>query len=125
MYSWSTAAARSALPWQGSMPPASRSPSPDGWRITCPQVVRKRSTDLVFLPEGRALVHGYVVGLVALDLVLRIILAGVMGMAFVVGVPGMHLHDMAAHVARLRVPTHMVTHFELCRHRRSPPGDRP
>src|SRR5262245_32227388 len=46
--------------------------------------------------ERAALVHGNMVGLVALDRVPRIVLAGVAGIAFVRRVLGMHLHDPSA-----------------------------
>src|SRR6185312_2000084 len=54
--------------------------------------------------QHAALVHRDVVGLVALDLVLRLGLARVMDVALPVDVEGMHAQDAAANPARLRVP---------------------
>src|SRR6185312_14702924 len=66
--------------------------------------------------QRRALVHGDVVGLVALDLVLRIVLAAVAGVALVVGVAGVDLDDLAADVAGLGVPAHVVADLECMAH---------
>ena len=52
------------------------------------------------------------VGLVALDLVLRIGLAASMHMTFVIGVARVHFDDLASHVTGLRVPAHMVADFK-------------
>ena len=56
--------------------------------------------------------HRDVVGLVALDFILWIILARVMGMPLVIGVFGVHLDDLAADMAGLRVPGHVIADFE-------------
>jgi len=48
------------------------------------------------MPQRTALMQGDVVGFVALDLVLRFILARMMNVTFVVYVLGMQLHDRAA-----------------------------
>src|ERR1039457_6502862 len=58
-----------------------------------------RSIDLV---QRGAFVHRNVVGLVTLDLVLRVVRAGVMGVTLVVSVLLVHLDDLATYVARLR-----------------------
>jgi hypothetical protein len=50
----------------------------------------------------------YVIGLVALDLVLRVILARVVDITLVVHVRRMYPHDAAAYVAGFRVPTHVI-----------------
>ena len=52
--------------------------------------------------------RGDVIGLVAADLVLRPLRAGMVGMPLVVEVAGMHLGDVPADVARLRVPADVV-----------------
>ncbi len=67
-------------------------------------------------PQCFALVHGDMIGLIALDLVLRIILARVMDVAFVVQVRRMHPHDMATDPASFGVPGYMITDFECLRH---------
>lgn len=51
--------------------------------------------------QRAALVHGHVLGLVALDLVLRIVLAAMARVALLGGVARMHLGDVTADVARL------------------------
>jgi hypothetical protein len=57
--------------------------------------------------------HRDVIGFVALDLVLRILGARVMGVTLVVGVLRMHLGDLAAHVARFRIPAYVIAYFEF------------
>src|SRR5690349_8706677 len=59
------------------------------------------------LAQHLAAMGGYVVGLVALDLVLRIVGAGAMGVALVVEVADVDLGDHAADMAGLRVPADM------------------
>jgi hypothetical protein len=70
--------------------------------------------------QRRAFVHGDVIGLIALDFVLRIIRAGVVRVALVIDVLGMHLDDPAADAPGLRVPGHVVADFELSWHDGSP-----
>jgi hypothetical protein len=60
------------------------------------------------------------VSLVALDLVLRIILAGVVSMPFVVEIPRMHLDDLAADVPGLRVPGDVIADLESSWNESSP-----
>src|SRR5665213_1061735 len=74
---------------------------------------RHRSIDLV---QGRALMHRDMIGLVTLDLVLRILRARVMGVTLIVGVFLVHLSDFAAHVARFGIPAHVIAYFELRTH---------
>ena len=69
-------------------------------------------------PQWFALVHGDMIGLIALDLVLRIVLARVMDVAFVVHVGRMHLYDMAADPASFGVPGYVIADFECLRHER-------
>jgi hypothetical protein len=64
--------------------------------------------------------HRYVFGLVALDFILRIILARVMSVSLVVDVFGMHFDDLAADMAGLRVPGHVIADFEPFRHHEPP-----
>jgi hypothetical protein len=63
-----------------------------------------RDASVAYLCQRVAFVHRDVVGLVALDLVLRIVVAGVTRMAFMVNIPGMYLDDPAADIAGFRVP---------------------
>ena len=70
--------------------------------------VRAHARPLSDLVQRRALVHGDVVGLVALDFVLRIVRAAVARMSLVFGVAGMDLDDAAADMARFRIPSDVV-----------------
>ncbi len=63
-----------------------------------------------------ALVHGDMIGLIALDLVLRIVLFRMMDIAFVVDVPGVHPNDVAADAACFGIPSYVVADFECLRH---------
>src|SRR5689334_16033683 len=64
--------------------------------------------------QGALLVGGDVVALVALDLVLRRLLRGVMAMALVVEVADVDRDDTPGDVARFRVPGDVVAFCELC-----------
>src|SRR5579883_3329723 len=79
-----------------------------------------RAALVAYLFQRRAFVHRDVVGLVALDLILRIIVAGVTRMAFVVNIPGVHLDGPAADIAGFRVPDHVIADLEFLRHGRGP-----
>src|SRR3546814_2339065 len=65
------------------------------------------------LLQRPALVHGDVVGLVALDLVLGIVLAAVPGVAVPVEVLHVHFRDLAADVAGFGIPRDVVADLEL------------
>lgn len=59
--------------------------------------------------------HGDVVRLIALDLVLRIVLARVMGVTLVVHIPRMHPNDMASDPASFGIPGYVISTLEsLC-----------
>jgi hypothetical protein len=60
--------------------------------------------------------HRDMVGLVALDLVLRFFIARVMGITFPKNVFGMHLGDFSTDMASLRVPRYVVSNLESLRH---------
>lgn len=66
--------------------------------------------------------HCDMVRLVALDLILRIILAGVVRVPLVVEVFRMHLDDLAADVPGLRVPGDVIAGFKSSWHDGSPPA---
>jgi len=59
--------------------------------------------------------HRDVIGLGTLDFVLRIILARVTGMPFVVNVDCVHLDKCAADTPDFRVPRHKIIDFESLR----------
>lgn len=61
--------------------------------------------------------HGDVVGFVALDLILRLVLSCMVGVAFVIHVSSMHFYDMACDHAGFGIPGHVVADFELIFHR--------
>ena len=53
--------------------------------------------------------------LVAPNLVLRLVFAGMMDVAFIAHVLGVHADDFAAHPTGLRVPAHVIANLEyLC-----------
>jgi hypothetical protein len=58
----------------------------------------------------------YMVGLVALDLVLRIFFGGMSPVALVVEVAGVDCPDRPAYPAGFRIPGHMVADLEFLRH---------
>jgi hypothetical protein len=60
--------------------------------------------------------EGYMVSLGALDLILRNIRAGMMGIAFDIEGARVHADDRAADAPRLRIPTHAIADFEVIRH---------
>ena len=62
--------------------------------------------------QGRAFVHRDVVGLVALDFILRFIRAGAVHMSFVSNILEVDLDDLAAHISGLRIPGHVITNYE-------------
>jgi hypothetical protein len=66
-----------------------------------------------FVLQGTSLVHRNMISRVALDLVLWLNLARVMGVPFVDNVSGVYLDNRPAHVSRLRVPRYAISDFEL------------
>ncbi len=72
------------------------------------------------MPQGSALVQGDMIGFVAFNLVLWIVCARVMDIAFVVHIPRVHAHDTAADPAGFGIPTHVIANFEYLRHDESP-----
>src|SRR5699024_10329696 len=71
------------------------------------------SADLL---QRAALVHGDVVGPVALDLVLRLVPAGMAGVALVLRIAGVDPGDPAADVTGLGVPADVVADLEFMGH---------
>jgi hypothetical protein len=72
------------------------------------------------MPQASTLVQSDMIGFVAFDLVLWIVRARVMDIAFVVHIPRVHAHDTAADSVGFGVPTHMIADFEYLRHPESP-----
>src|SRR5262245_3011511 len=66
--------------------------------------------------ERSSLVQGDVLGLVALDLVLRVVLARMVDVSLPIHVFRIHLDDPAADASGLRVPAHMIAQLEPFRH---------
>src|SRR6185437_11993816 len=80
---------------------------------------RAIETSIVKPGKRRALVKGDMVGRAALDLVLRIVRARMMGIAFDFELARMHAGDRAADTAGLRIPAHAIMDLEALRHDRS------
>lgn len=59
--------------------------------------------------QRAALMHRDVIGLITLNLVLWVIDTTAVGVTFVLHIFCVHLDDFSLHVARLRVPTHVVS----------------
>jgi hypothetical protein len=60
--------------------------------------------------------HRDVVGLVALDFILRFILAGAVHMSFVINILDVDLDYLAAHISGFRIPGHVIANCELLSH---------
>lgn len=74
------------------------------------------SLSTVCLLQCRPFVHRDVVAFVTLDFVLRVVLGCAMRIAFVGNVFCVHLDNPSANVSSLRVPGHVITDSEFCRH---------
>jgi hypothetical protein len=68
------------------------------------------------LRKRRPVMEGNMVSLGALDLILRNIGAGMMGIAFDIEGARVHADDRAADAPRLGIPTHAIADFEVIRH---------
>src|SRR5262245_53166414 len=71
-------------------------------------------------PQRTPLVQGDVIGLVALDGILRIIGARMMDVALVGYIPLIHPHDATTHAAGFRIPADVISDLECPGH-----GERP
>lgn len=58
------------------------------------------------------LMQGDMIGLVAFNLVLRVVLTRMMDIAFVVHIARMHPDDMTANPAGFGIPTYVISDFE-------------
>jgi hypothetical protein len=76
-------------------------------------------------PQGSPFVQSDMIRLIAFDLVLRIVHARVVDIAFEVNIPGVHAHDMTTDPAGFGIPTHVITGLEYLRHAESPTFQRP
>ena len=76
-------------------------------------------TSIAKLGERGTLVEGDMVRLAALDLVLRIVCARMVGIAFDLELADTHTDDRAADAPRLGVPAHAIMDLEGLRHGRS------
>lgn len=61
--------------------------------------------------------QGDVIGLIALNFVLRVVFADVMSITFEIKIFGVHLHNCTANPAGLRVPRDAITDLESLFHR--------
>lgn len=57
-----------------------------------------------------------VVRLVALDLVSRVVLRGMMRVPLVIKITRVNFHDLPGHMAGFRIPAYMIANLELLRH---------
>ena len=60
--------------------------------------------------------HRDMIALVAADLILRFVLGGMMGIAFVKDIFGVAFEDRPAHPSRFRIPAYMVADLECPAH---------
>jgi hypothetical protein len=68
------------------------------------------------MPQGSPLVQSDMIRFVAFDLVLWIVRARVVDMAFVVNIPGVHAHDAATDPAGFGIPADVITDLEYLHH---------
>jgi hypothetical protein len=69
------------------------------------------------MPQCLTLVQSNMIGFVASDLLLWVVHASVMQVAFVVHVLGVHPNDTAGDPARFGIPTHVVADLECLGHK--------
>jgi hypothetical protein len=72
------------------------------------------------VPQGSPFVQSDMIRFVAFDLVLWIVHARVVDIAFVVNIPGVHVHDTTTDPAGLGIPADVITDLEYLRHADSP-----
>jgi hypothetical protein len=68
------------------------------------------------LAQHFAPMQGNVIGLVALDLELRLVLAGMVNVAFVLRIFSVNFDYSSGHMAGLGIPANMITDFKLLCH---------
>jgi hypothetical protein len=57
-------------------------------------------------------VQGDVIGLVALDFILRLVRGGTVNVTFVIDGPSMHFDNFSAHPPGFRIPAHVIANLE-------------
>ena len=60
--------------------------------------------------------QGDVIGLVALDFILRIIRRSTVNVAFIIDGSFMHFDDFSAHTSGFRIPAHVIADFKFSWH---------
>jgi hypothetical protein len=68
--------------------------------------------------QHRRFVQGDVIGLVALDFILRLVRGGMVYVTFVVDVTSVHFDDFPAHPSGFRISTHVIAYLERLDHLR-------
>src|SRR6516225_9820172 len=84
---------------------------------------KERMRHLCLAPNAsqrRPLVQSDVIGLIALNFILGVVLAGVMSIALIVQIFGVHFHNLAGDPASLRVPDYAIADLESLFHPGSP-----
>ena len=81
-----------------------------------PPCFRIRAGQSTEVSQHRGLVQGDVIGLVALDFILRLVRGGMMYVTFVVDVPSVHFGDFPAHSPGFRIPAHVIANLERLDH---------
>ena len=66
--------------------------------------------------QHRGLVQGDVIGLVALDFILRLVPGGMVDVAFVIDVPSMDFDDFSAYPPSFRIPAYVIANLERLDH---------
>src|SRR4249920_3155500 len=66
--------------------------------------------------QHRGLVEGDVIGLVALDFILRLVWGGTVNVTFVIDGSSMHFDDFSAHPPGFRIPAHVIANLERLDH---------
>jgi hypothetical protein len=60
--------------------------------------------------------QGYVIGLVALDFILRFVRRSMMYVAFIIDVSSMHFNYFSAYTPGFRIPAHVIANLERLAH---------
>src|SRR5450759_4583118 len=87
-------------------------------RPCLPLCFRIRARQSAEASQHRRFVQGDVIGLVALDFILRLVRGGMVYVTFVVDVTSVHFDDFPAHPSGFRIPTHVIAYLERLDHLR-------
>src|SRR5216684_4129668 len=74
--------------------------------------IRIRAGPSAEAPQHPGFVQGDVVGLVALDFILRLIRRSAVNVAFIIDGSFMHFDDFSAHTPGFRIPAHVIANLE-------------